>query len=286
MITAFSLLRRALSRWSLFVRTILASLLLLVLVSLPRIYLSAQENLPTAPSALQRAEQPIVPKGKASQVKPKPGAPPDDSRKDNTFFDWVKFSAWIVMVGAAGFAAGCIVGRATAPRTRAEQNSGLLPQLGIDLPPPIYIDPPGAKEAFQFHHSELSDLYERLWRAAEDKNQDDQARSSALAAWRERLKQLEPGANAPLIQAWNEMEERTKDKTAREKAAIWLSTLGGWGLDRYQPDHIRIDKDSLRRFYVWPERDSGRAVVVAPCWLYRGLVIRRGHASTQSVANA
>jgi hypothetical protein len=139
MITAFSLLRRALSRWSLFVRTILASLLLLFLVSLPRIYLSAQENLPTAPSALQRAEQPIVPKGKASQVKPKPGAPPDDSRKDNTFFDWVKFSAWIVMVGAAGFAAGCIVGRATAPRTRAEQNSGLLPQLGIDLPPPILI---------------------------------------------------------------------------------------------------------------------------------------------------
>jgi hypothetical protein len=294
MITGFSLLRRAVSGSSLFSRNILASLLLLFMVSLTGTYLAAQESSPTAPPARQRAEQPIAPKGKTGRVKPKPGAEPDNSRTDNTFYDWLKFSAWIVIVGAAGCCIGFITGRATASRSRGDKNSDLpsqissdpSPQILRDLSPQIPVDTPGAKEAFQFHHSELSDLYEPLWRAAEDKNQDDQARSSALAAWRERLNELEPSAKGPLIQALNEMEGRTRDKTVREKAEIWLTTLGRWGLDRYQPDHIDIDKDSLRRFYVWPERNSGRAVVVAPCWLYRGLVIRKGHASTQSVADA
>jgi hypothetical protein len=255
------------------VRGLFLFLLLVFALSFPPVHLVAQEAPKAAPQA-PKAEQRLTVKGKRGEVKPKSAA--GDARKWDAY-DWFILSIWILIAGSAGFGIGFIAGRATSPRA-----DGVDPPL---RPAETFAETPGAKEAFQLHHSDLSDLYDPLWRAAEDKGQSEQKRLRALDMWRERLQELEEPAKEPLLKAWSKMDKTVGSQTAREKATMWLSALHAWGLERDQPRHIQINKESLRRFSVWPERRTGSAVVVAPCWLYRGIVVRMGHASTEAITD-
>jgi hypothetical protein len=219
---------------------------------------------------------------KRQRTSPETPSPVIDSR--GAFYEWIKFWAW----GVIAFAIGFVAGRATAPSgVRALSPSRILEPVaktpGAKESLERLVKTPGAKESFRRHHSDFRDLYGEMWRAAEDEHEQEDESSKILARWHERLKQS--GAQ-PLVRAWNVMDQFNAGGTARDKARSWLFALETWGLTRMQPDKIEVNERSLRQFHVFPKRESGPAIVTEPCWLYDGVVVQKGEATTDASAGA
>jgi hypothetical protein len=232
-------------------------------------------------------EQKAPPDSEPGGAKERAKAFPRSPARGRGLLDWIVFAFWLSLAFGGGFGAGYIYARLYAHR-RSPKEPRSPARTADELSPPAPPPPagreqtpagtPGAADAFRRYHSELNDLYGELWRAAEKPALDENNRAQVLSMWRKRLDQLDSAGAKPLIDAWNAMQRVAEPKSARQKAAIWLDTLQVWGPEKEQPAEIDINEETLRRFYIHPKQTTGRAIVVAPCWLYRGLVEQKGEA--------
>jgi hypothetical protein len=239
----------------------------------------AQENSTMAPAGTSQQAQPGQQSEKPSITEPPapdpgelqgrprtPIRPPAPLAPPSTSYTWLK----IVVACALAFCVGFVLGRATAP----------VPKPTVEARVAEVANAPGAQVSFQHRHSDLRDLYNEIWHAAEDEQEQNKERIRILALWRERLGAMEGSDGQGLAQAWN-LIESYKDAAERDKAKIWLGALEKWGLTRLHPTQIDVDERTLRHFVVSP-RGARRAVVTEPCWVYAGKILQKGRATTDS----
>jgi hypothetical protein len=228
----------------------------------------AQQSIAQAVPSVQGNGKPAAiepsPPNKSAEQKPIPGEQnPPPSAAQPSVGEWLNFAGWLALASAVGFAIGFVVGRVSA--------NALDPELAV-------AETPGAIESFRRHYREFEDLYGEIWGAAENDHKKEHERSRVLAHWREQLRPLEGSIDAPLLEAWNRVESYKGAKTARDKARIWLEALEAWGLERMWSKEIDVNDQTLKHFEIYP-RNLRRAIVTAPCWLYEGMVLKKGEAT-------